>query len=144
MKALGLVVSDKKILENCILKTYFLTPWLTYATNLNGLNKFDSRPPRDHACDVWSKSNMRFQMRCCLKKLLTHGRTMDDGQWAITKAHLEHFVVRWAKKAWVSTNETMHKCKYTCKVSEVLNAWQMATKKLHTLLKQVPSEINNE
>jgi len=25
MKALGLVVSDKKIFENCILKTYFLT-----------------------------------------------------------------------------------------------------------------------
>jgi len=26
MKALGLVVSDKKIFENCILKTYILTP----------------------------------------------------------------------------------------------------------------------
>ena len=26
MKALGLVVSDKKIFENCILKTYFWTP----------------------------------------------------------------------------------------------------------------------
>jgi len=26
MKALGLVVSDKKIFENCILKNYFLTP----------------------------------------------------------------------------------------------------------------------
>jgi len=26
MKALGFVVSDKKIFENCILKTYFLTP----------------------------------------------------------------------------------------------------------------------
>jgi len=26
MKALGLVVSDKKIFEKCILKTYFLTP----------------------------------------------------------------------------------------------------------------------
>jgi len=26
MKALGLVVSDKKIFKNCILKTYFLTP----------------------------------------------------------------------------------------------------------------------
>jgi len=29
-KAQGLVVSDKKIFENCILKTYFLTPWPTY------------------------------------------------------------------------------------------------------------------
>ena len=26
MKALGLVVSDKKIFESCILKTYLLTP----------------------------------------------------------------------------------------------------------------------
>jgi len=83
MKALGLVVSDKKIFENCILKTYFLTPWPTYATNWNGLNNFDRGPPRHHSCEVWSKSNKRFQRRCCLKKLLTHawtdGRT-DDGR----------------------------------------------------------------
>jgi len=32
MKALGLVVSDKNIFENCILKTFFLTPWPTSAT----------------------------------------------------------------------------------------------------------------
>jgi len=38
MKALGLVVSDKKIFENYILKTYFLTPWPTYASNQNHLN----------------------------------------------------------------------------------------------------------
>ena len=49
MKALGLVVSDKKIFENCILKTYLLTPWPTYATNLNGLNNFTRGPPRDHS-----------------------------------------------------------------------------------------------
>jgi len=102
MKALGLVVSDKKIFEICILKIYYLILWSTYATNWNGLNNFDRGPPRDHSCEVWSKSNKRFQRRCCWKKLLTHGRTdgqtMDDGQWAITKAHLEHFVLRWAKK----------------------------------------------
>jgi len=28
----------------------------------------------------------------------TDGWTIDDGQWAITKAHLEHFVLRGAKK----------------------------------------------
>jgi len=33
MEALGLVVSDERIFESCILKTYFLTPWPTYATN---------------------------------------------------------------------------------------------------------------
>jgi len=103
MKALGLVVSDKKIFENCILKTYFLTPWPTYATNWNGLNNFDRGPPRDHSCEVWSKSNERFQRRCCLKKLLTHGRTdgrTDDGRRTLKdhKISLEHFVLRWAKK----------------------------------------------
>jgi len=29
----------------------------------------------DHSCEVWSKSNKRFQRRCCLKKLLTDART---------------------------------------------------------------------
>ena len=103
MKALGLAVSDKKIFENCILKTYFLTRWPTYATNWNGLNNFDRGPPRDHSCEVWSKSNKLFQRRCCLKKLLTHGRTdgrtTDDGRRTLKdhNSSLEHFVLRWAK-----------------------------------------------
>ena len=98
MKALGLVVSDKKIFESCILKTYFLTRWPTYATNWNGLNNFVKGPPRDHSCEVWSKSNKRFQRRCCLKKLLTHGRrTLKDH-----KSSLEHFVLRWAKNIHVT------------------------------------------
>jgi len=79
MKALDLVVSDKKIFENCILKTYIFNPWPTYTSNWNGLNNFDRGPPRDHSCLVWSKSNKWFQGRCCLKKLLMHGRT--DGRW---------------------------------------------------------------
>jgi len=52
MKALGLVVSDKKNFENCILKTYFLTPCPNYATNQNHLNNFGRGPPRDHSCEV--------------------------------------------------------------------------------------------
>jgi len=106
MKALDLVVSDKKIFENCIVKTYFLTPWPTYATNWNGLNNFDRGPPKDHSCEVWSKSKEWFQRRCCLKKLLTDARTMDDGQWAITKAHLELFVLRWANKKVMGPTRT--------------------------------------
>ena len=62
------------------------------ATNWNGLNNFDRGPPRDYSCEVWSKPNKWFQRRCCLKKLLTDGRTdartMDDGQWAIKKAQV--------------------------------------------------------
>ena len=104
MKALGHVVSDKKIFENCILKNYFLTPWPTYATNWNDLNNFDRGPPRDHSCEVWSKSNKRFQRRCCLKKLLTDARTdgrTDDGRRTPdiegSQKLTEHFVLRWAK-----------------------------------------------
>jgi len=98
MKALGLVVSDEKIFENCILKTYFLTPWPTYATNQNHLNNFGRGPPRDHSCEVWSKSNEWFQRRRCLSKKVFGRRTTDDGQSPVTIAHHEHFVLRWAKK----------------------------------------------
>jgi len=101
MKALGLVVLDKKISENCILKTYFLNLWPTFATNWNGWNKFGRGPPSDHSWEVWSKSNEQFQ-RSCLKKLLTDAQTMDDGQWAITKAYLEDIVLRWAKNTGTS------------------------------------------
>ena len=80
MKALGLVVSDKKIFENCILKTYFLTPKPTYATNQNHLNHFGRGPPRDHSCEVWSKSNEWFQRRRCLSKKVYGRRTTHDGR----------------------------------------------------------------
>ena len=53
MKALDIVVSDEKIFENCILKTYFLTLWPTYATNWNGLNNFD-RGPTTQGSFLWS------------------------------------------------------------------------------------------
>jgi len=75
------------------LKTYFLTPWSTYATYCNGLNNFGRGPLRHHFCEVWSKSNEGFQRRRCLSKML-----MDDGQRPVTIAHPEHFVLRWAKK----------------------------------------------
>jgi len=113
MKALGLVVSDKKIFENCILETYFWprdlhmqpvrTIWTILVgdhpgtipvefgqitisssrdvvwtfpyiiqckivTNQNHLNNFGRGPPRDHSCEVWSKSNKWFQRRRCLSK----------------------------------------------------------------------------
>ena len=103
MKALGLVVSDKKIFENCILKTYFLTPWPTYATNWTTL-------VGDHPViipEVWSKSNEWFQRRRCLSKKVYARRTTDDarrtttddGQSPVTIAHHEHFVLKWANKS---------------------------------------------
>ena len=33
-----------------------------------------------------------FRRISCLRKLLTHARTMDDGQWANTKAHIKDIV----------------------------------------------------
>jgi len=101
MNALRLVVSDKKIFENCIWKTYFWTLWPTYATKWNSLNNFDRGPPRDHSCEVWSKSNEWFQRRCLSKKVYARRTTTDDGrqrQRPITIDHHEHFVLRWAKK----------------------------------------------
>jgi len=97
MKALGLVVSDKKIFESCILKTYLLTPWPTYATNQNYLDNFGSGLSRNRSCWVCSKSNKQFQRRRCLsKKLIDYARqttndrrqTTDvDGQRPVTIAH---------------------------------------------------------
>ena len=87
MKALGIVVSDKKIFENCILKT-----------NWNNLNNFGRGPPRDDSCEVSSKSNELFQRRRCLsKKVYARRTTTDDGQRPVTIAHHEHFVFRLAK-----------------------------------------------
>jgi len=56
----------------------FVTPWPTYAHNWNGWNNFDRGPPRDHSCDVWSKSNERFQRRRCLSNKVDGRRTTDD------------------------------------------------------------------
>ena len=87
-----IVVSGKKIFENCILKTYCLTPSPTYETNWNNLNNFGRGPPRDNSCEVWSKSNERFQRRRCLsKKVFARHTTGDDGQRPVTIAHPEHF-----------------------------------------------------
>ena len=57
----GPVVSDKKIFENCILKGLCLITLPTYATNQNHLNNFGRGSPRDHPCEVWTKSNEQFQ-----------------------------------------------------------------------------------
>jgi len=105
MKALGLVDSDKKIFESFILKTYLLTPWPTYAINWNNSNNFGMGPPRDHSCEVWSKSNERFQRRRCLSKNVDGRRTThDDGRR--TKAG--HNSSPWAlrdKDNWVTEME---------------------------------------
>jgi len=97
MKALGIVVLDKKIFENCILKTYFLNPWPTYGTNWNNLNNFGRGPPRDHSCEVWSKSNERFQRRRCLSKTFT-----DDARRTTDKYKLKR----------CSNKECCKQCRY--------------------------------
>jgi len=97
--ALLSIVSDKKIFESYILKTYSLTLWPTNATNWNNLNNFGRGPPRDHSCKVWSKSNERFQRRCLSKRSLCTPH--DNGQRPVTIAHPEHFVLWWAKNTLI-------------------------------------------
>jgi len=98
MKSLGLVVSDKKIFENCILKTYFwprdlhMQPIRTIWTILVG----------DHSVIIpvkfGIKSNEWFQRIICLSKNVYARRTTtNDGQRPVTIAHPEHKVLRWAK-----------------------------------------------
>jgi len=54
---------------NCILKN-----------NHNHLNNFGRGPPRDHSCEVWSKSKEGFQRRRCLSKNVDRPWTLDNGQ----------------------------------------------------------------
>ena len=56
IKYKSLVVLDKKIFENCILKSYFLPRDLLMQTTGNSLNNFVRGPPWNHSCEVWSKS----------------------------------------------------------------------------------------
>jgi len=58
--------------------------------------------PRDHSCEVWSKSNEWFQRRRCLSKKSLR-TTHDDRQSPVTIAHHEHFVLRWAKNYKIKT-----------------------------------------
>ena len=78
----------------------FLTPWPTYATNWNSLNTFDRGLPRDHSCEVWSKSNEWFQGRSCLKKL-TDGRTHQSRRTMDNGPSQKLTLSRWAKKAHI-------------------------------------------
>jgi len=85
MKALGLVVSDRKVFEYYVLKTYLCDPMTYVCYQLE----------RYHSFEVWSKSNEGFQRRRCLSKNVD-GRctTEDDGQRPVTIAHPENFVRR--------------------------------------------------
>jgi len=97
IKALGLVLSDKKIFENCILKTYFLTPWPTYATNWNGLNNLVEEHLGIIPVMFGQNSTSGFREEVVWMKKLTHLRTAE--RRTVTKAHSEHFVLRWAKNS---------------------------------------------
>ena len=76
----------------------FFSFWLPWQPELwlefNLLNNFGRASPKEHPCQVPSRLAQWFRRRRCLKKLWT----THAGHWAITKAHHEHFVLRWAKK----------------------------------------------
>ena len=106
MKALGLVVSDKKNFENCSLKTYFwprdllMQPTGTIWTTL----------VKEHLRIIPVKFGQNpmsgFKEEVVWMKKLTHWRTdtlKDDGQRTVTKVHSKHFVLRWAND-YIGTN----------------------------------------
>ena len=76
----------------------FFSFWLPWQPQLwlefNLLNNVGRASPKEHPCQVSSRLSQWFRRRRRLKKLWTR----DAGHWAITKAHHEHFVLRWAKK----------------------------------------------
>jgi len=101
MKALGHVVSDKKIFENCILKFFWPCDLLMQPTGTVWTILIGDHPgiiPVKFIHQVVSEEMLFKEIVDARTHVRTHARTMDDGQWAITKAHLEHFVLRWAKK----------------------------------------------
>ena len=83
----------------------FFSFWLPWQPQLwlkfNLLNNFGRASPKEHPCHISSRLAQWFWRRRCLKKLwTTHDRRWmtEAGHWAITKAHHEHFMLRWAKK----------------------------------------------
>ena len=51
----------------------------------NHLNNFEREPTKNHSCEVCSKANRWFKMKCRLKTLLTDGRTDKRTQARRTK-----------------------------------------------------------
>jgi len=92
MKALNLVVSEKKIFENCILKTYFwprylmlnATKWTTLVEEHLGIIPVKSKGQNP-------MSGFRGEVNWMKVNALTHRRTKDCH-------NLSHFVLMWAKK----------------------------------------------
>ena len=85
---------QKTFLKNC-LKNSISLPWQPeFLMESNSVNNFWRGPPKEHACQVWSKLAERFGRRRCLKKLLMK----HDRHITTLKAPLEHVVLRWAKK----------------------------------------------
>jgi hypothetical protein len=78
-------------------KVIFCLPWQeVFFMDSYSLNNFGRTSCKEHSCRFLTNLAKWFKGRSCLKKLMTHRRT--DAQthrpWAITKAHLEHIVVR--------------------------------------------------
>ena len=94
MKTLCLVVSDKKIFEKCIIifKKLFLPRDLLRQIHGTVSKTFIGVYPEIIPVNL-SQNPMNGFKETVQVKLLTHRRT-DDGQWTITKAHIEDIVVR--------------------------------------------------
>ena len=77
---------------------FLLVAMATTVMELNSLDNFCKASPKEHPYKVSSRLAQWFRRKTCLKKLLTDDRRRTTDAWyrAITIAHSEHFVLRWA------------------------------------------------
>jgi len=87
LKLWALKFQARRFLKIAFWKPIFLTLWPTYATNWNNLKNISREPSRDHSCEVWSKSNKRFQRRRCLSKTAYARRKTDDRRQRTKTSH---------------------------------------------------------
>jgi len=71
---------------------YFLEQQPSWMEGGSVGHKFERDPPKDHPCQVWSKSVQWFQRRRWKYEKFTD----DDGHKVMTKAHMALWA-RWAK-----------------------------------------------
>ena len=73
IKALDLLISDKKIFKEFISKIYFSLCDLA-RQRTKTINNFVRGPPKDHLCEIFSKIELGFRRSCHFSQLLTYRR----------------------------------------------------------------------
>ena len=76
--------------------------WPSWISNRNDYSYFWSASPPDASYKVWSQLAQGWRRSWLLKQIVDAAwRTTHNQHWPIKIAHLEQFVLRWAKNAWI-------------------------------------------